>query len=262
MYMSLQYDTNMYIYFDYADVYRYIHIHLCIYIRTNIYKYVCHRVQMSEAIAAAERHPPPPSSHKRTRHEPTQRPQNSHQRDFDEDEEGVEGVDSAAALDKSSSLGEGGEGGGQAWDEALLHGEGGGSRDRGRGRDRDRDWDKGGGLSLSMSSSQIDSGALERSEGYIHTCMYVCLHMCVFVCACIHVCSYVCICLYVYTCVCISANLTAERGTGVRGMYICVCIHIYLHVCVCVNIHVCIYICICVYVYIRVRIPANSTTAH
>ena len=65
---------------------------------------------------------------------------------------------------------------------------------------------------------------------------YMCLYVCVYICACMYVCVGVPICVYV-VCMC-------------RCVYVYVCMHIYIYICICICAYVCIYAYIYIYIFI------------
>ena len=65
-----------------------------------------------------------------------------------------------------------------------------------------------------------NSRGRKNSAIHVKKLRYVCVCMCMYVCAC------VCMCVHVYVCVCMC-------------MYVCVCVHVCVCVCMCVHVCVC-----------------------
>ena len=68
---------------------------------------------------------------------------------------------------------------------------------------------------------------------------FVCLHACVFACACVRV------CVWLHACVCVFACVRA---------CVCVCVHACMCVCVCMRACVCLHVCVRVCVFACVRV--------
>ena len=65
---------------------------------------------------------------------------------------------------------------------------------------------------------------------------YVCMRICVCVCACMHMCVFICVCVHMCVCVCVCG---------------CACVCVCVHMCVCVRARVCVRVC-CVYMHVHV----------
>ena len=83
--------------------------------------------------------------------------------------------------------------------------------------------------------------SLFHSSWFINiTCMYVfvCVHLCMSVCACLSVYVYLHVCLCVHLCMSVYVYL-----------YVCLCVSICVclsvHVCLCINVCLCVSICVC-----------------
>jgi hypothetical protein len=108
--------------------------------------------------------------------------------------------------------------------------------------------------------------------------MYVCMHICTYVCVCVYIYMYVCVCMYVcFRQTPIMDGSRLCRYVCVYGMCVCVCICVYVCVgeiaCVCMSVHVCetlsivsvwyvyvcLYVCVCImYVYVCVYVCVAS----
>ena len=57
--------------------------------------------------------------------------------------------------------------------------------------------------------------------------MFICVHLCAFVCFCVHMWASLCICVHLCTSVCICVRLCAS---------VCICVHLCVSVCICVRL--------------------------
>ena len=82
----------------------------------------------------------------------------------------------------------------------------------------------------------ISPSLIHRMSIYIHTYVYICIHMYTYVYTyvyiCIHMYTHVYICMYIYICI-----------------IVCTCVYIYIYVYVYIDIYIYIHTCICVYIY-------------
>ena len=96
---------------------------------------------------------------------------------------------------------------------------------------------------LEICIKYIEKGVASHLFGQLHSlktwlCVCVCMHVCACMCVCLYacVCLHACVCACMYACICVCACMRVCA-------HACMCVHACMHVCVCM--HACVRVCVC-----------------